>query len=183
MDVLQQQSLFVGSRNSARSSRNTQLPKSIHISAWQCLCYYHIIFRGEDHGFHQIFIRIWDYLALDTSFSFDLPPVLGKIHCSFVVTPQLVSLPRQKPRRSEPLSQPRSLCRLALFTLGPNGTRQAAVPQLSSSFKISMPSFDMTIKVISNRRASSRHQNPLTVVYSTGIGLIPIILSSFGFPQ
>lgn len=136
-DGLQHQSLFLGSRNSARSSGNTQLPKSVQIFAWQCLCYYHIIFRGEDHGFHQIFIGIWDHLALDTSLSFDLLSVLGKIHCSFVVTPQLVSLPQQKNQRSEPSAQP---CSPALA--GPPSAGQLYSPrvpmelsrQLSHSF-------------------------------------------------
>lgn len=41
----------------------------------------------------------------------------------------------------------------------------------------------MTIKVKSSSRASSRHRNPLTVVYSTGAGLTLVILASFGFPQ
>lgn len=107
-DRLQHRSLFLGSGNRARSSRNTELPKSIQISTWQCLCYYHIMFRSEDHDFHHIFIGIWDHLAPDTALPLDLPPVLGKIHCSLVVTPQLVRLPRQKPQRKEPPAQPGS---------------------------------------------------------------------------
>lgn len=67
-----------------------------------------IICRRKDYGFHQIFSGVCNPFALDFSLSCDLPPVLGKIHGSFVVTSQLVCLPGQKAHRHEPPAQPRS---------------------------------------------------------------------------